>query len=361
MPDPLSILFAAVVAFVPQHDGVAAPPVDPNADPVLATVGARSLHLSDLVDEVNRQIPLNFYHRRVPAEKMAEFRRTAFDALVEKQLIHLDAVTTGLTASEAELNAEFEAALREAGDAYVRMEGAARTALFEEVRPTLTRRTLIRKSEQRLAARVPKPTAAAVRAVYDERIRADDTAFLAQKEARFFHIFVAVDPSRIRLDEAAKKQRIESALAELQQGKPFADVARAYSEDEYASAGGDLGYQQSGSFRLKAVNDEAFALQKGQTSPILRSLHGFHILYCDDVKPQVRMSFEAMQPAIEQWLHEEHLAAARARWLLDLRQQHPVVLLRPDLLAAPGDAAAPTPAAAPPGTSAPAPRGGHDK
>ena len=35
--------------------------------------------------------------------------------------------------------------------------------------------------------------------------------------------------------------------------------------------GGDIGYQKAGSFRMKSLNESAFAMKKGQTSEIIRS------------------------------------------------------------------------------------------
>ncbi|MGE3171065.1 MAG: peptidylprolyl isomerase [Planctomycetota bacterium] len=341
MPDPTTTSLLVLSALFPQD--APHPPQGPagaTPDPVIATVGDQEIRLADLIDEVNRQIPLNFYHRRVPPEQMVQFQREAFDKLVVKHLIHLDALEAGLVAADDELHAEFDAALREAGRDYTGLEAGAKAALFAEVHDALERRVLIRKNEERIAARLPQPDEARMRTLYDDRIAEDPTAFMAPKEAHFFHLFVAVDPARIRVEEAEKRAKIEAALAEVRAGKPFATVARLYSEDEFAAQGGDIGYQQAGSFRMKALGDEAFELQAGQTSAVIRSLHGFHLLHCTDVRPPVRRTFAEMRPAIEQWLRDEHLKLARGRWLAELRGKHPVRLLRPDVLEAQGEGAA---------------------
>lgn len=302
--------------------------------------------LSDLIAEVDRQIPMNFYHRRVPPDQMATFRREAFDKLVVKHLIHLDALDRGLTVGDEELRVEFEAALKEAGSEYAALAAAARQALFDEVRPGLEKRVLIRKNEERVTAGIARPNDAMMQSLYDERIAADPTAFMAPREAHYFQIFVAVDPSRIRQEEESKRAKIDAAMAELRDGKPFATVARIYSEDEFAEKGGDLGMQQIGSFRMQAIGDAAKALGVGETSEVIRSLHGFHILRCTEEKPPARHSFADMRAAIEQWLLEEHLKVARARWLAELRGKHAVVLLRGELIEGSGDGAAtktPTP------------------
>ena len=338
----VACVFALLAVVRAQHPPVSVPPgpATPSADPCIATVGDRQVLLSDLIAEVGRQIPLNFYHRRVPPDQMATFRREAFDKLVVKHLVYLDALARGLTAGDEELRVEFEAALREAGSEYAALAAAAREALFDEVRPSLERRVLIRKNEERLAKGIARPADAMLQSLYDDRIAADPTAFMAPREAHYFQIFVGVDPSRIRHEEESKRAKIYAAMAELRAGKPFGTVARIYSEDEFAEKGGDLGMQQVGSFRMQALGDAAKALGVGETTEVIRSLHGFHILRCTEEKPPARQSFADMRAAIEQWLHEEHLKLARARWLAELRSKHAVVLLRGDLIEPSSDGAA---------------------
>lgn len=327
-----------LAAALPHHQDPGRPPAEtPTADPVIATVRDREIRLSELIEEVDRLIPLNFYHRRVPPDRLAEFQRDAFDRLLVKHLIHMDALESGITASDEEVRAEFESALREAGGAYATLEAGPKEQLFQEVRAALVRRTLIRKNEDQLAAGVPRLEAKQVRSIYDERIAADESAFMAPKEARFLHVFVAVDPSRIAQDEDVKKAKIEAALAEIRQGQPFASIARIYSEDEYAAAGGDIGFQQAGSFRMKSLNEHAFEMNVGETSEVIRSLHGFHLLHCAEIKPPTRHPFEVMRPEIESWLRSEHLSLARGRWLAALRAKYPVQMLRPELLEAQAD------------------------
>lgn len=344
----IACLVALLAVVRAQHPPVPVPsaPATPSTDPCIATVGDREVLLSDLIAEVDRQIPLNFYHRRLPTDQMATFRREAFDKLVVKHLIHLDALDRGLAVGDEELRVEFEAALKEAGSEYAALAAAAREALFDEVRPGLEKRVLIRKNEERVTAAIARPTDAMMQSLYDERIAADPTAFMAPREAHYFQIFVGVDPSRIRHEEESKRAKIDAAMAELVAGKPFGTVARIYSEDEFAEKGGDLGMQQVGSFRMQAIGDAAKALGVGETSEVIRSLHGFHILRCTEEKPPARHSFADMRAAIEQWLLEEHLKVARARWLAELRGKHAVVLVRGDLIEGSGDGAAtktPTP------------------
>lgn len=76
-------------------------------------------------------------------------------------------------------------------------------------------------------------------------------------------------------DEA--KTQIESIKDELDQGADFADLARAHSDCGSAPAGGELGAFGRGQM-VKAFEDAAFDLGVGQTSGVVETAFGYHII-----------------------------------------------------------------------------------
>lgn len=81
---------------------------------------------------------------------------------------------------------------------------------------------------------------------------------------------------------AEKKKKAESALAELNAGKDFRDVALAYSEDPNAAGtGGERGMIGRGLLPPE-VEEAAFALKPGETSGIVKSALGYHVLRVTD-------------------------------------------------------------------------------
>jgi len=70
----------------------------------------------------------------------------------------------------------------------------------------------------------------------------------------------------------------DQALAELHAGRPFADVANKFSDGPFGSRGGDLGWFQKGQM-VPQFDEVAFALTKGETSAVVESPHGFHIIH----------------------------------------------------------------------------------
>jgi peptidyl-prolyl cis-trans isomerase NIMA-interacting 1 len=70
----------------------------------------------------------------------------------------------------------------------------------------------------------------------------------------------------------------EQALAELNAGRAFPEVANKFSDGPFGSRGGNLGWFQKGQM-VPQFDEVAFALQVGETSAIVESPHGFHIIH----------------------------------------------------------------------------------
>ncbi|NLR76522.1 peptidylprolyl isomerase [Leeia aquatica] len=96
-----------------------------------------------------------------------------------------------------------------------------------------------------------------------------------------------------------REQRAQAALAELKAGKPFAEVAAAYSNAGNAMQGGQLGWRPGN--RLPDIYVEvASKLDKGQLSTLVKTANGFHIIQLLDK----RQSNDAL--VVEQ-VHARHI------------------------------------------------------
>lgn len=108
----------------------------------------------------------------------------------------------------------------------------------------------------------------------------------------------------------AAQLEAEQVLRELGEGAEFEVLARRFSDDEGTREhGGDLGWFRAGRM-VPEFERAAFALRPGQTSGIVESDFGFHIIRVDRVRGPER---QARHILIRPELNEADVAAARAR------------------------------------------------
>jgi parvulin-like peptidyl-prolyl isomerase len=73
------------------------------------------------------------------------------------------------------------------------------------------------------------------------------------------------------------EREAQEVMARLQQGEKFANVAKDVSLCPSKKRGGDLGTFSRGQM-VKEFEAAAFALQKGQLSPIVKTKYGYHLI-----------------------------------------------------------------------------------
>lgn len=79
------------------------------------------------------------------------------------------------------------------------------------------------------------------------------------------------------------KAKAEEVLAKVKAGEDFAALAKQYSQDTTASAGGDLGFFAKGKM-VPEFETAAFALKEGEVSGIVKTVYGYHIIKVTEVK-----------------------------------------------------------------------------
>jgi peptidyl-prolyl cis-trans isomerase D len=137
-----------------------------------------------------------------------------------------------------------------------------------------------------------------------------NTEFQQQEQVGARHILKKVARDATEEQKAAVRAAIEAVKARLDAGASFEETAKAESEDPGSAAkGGDLGLFPRGRM-VPQFDAVAFSLEAGQTSDIVESDFGFHIIQVyekkaagiqpyDEVKDSVKKTL-ANQKAIDQ-------------------------------------------------------------
>ena len=126
-----------------------------------------------------------------------------------------------------------------------------------------------------------------------------------KEERRASHILIAAPKDAPAAERTAAKARAEELLAAVRQNPAsFADLARKHSKDGSAAKGGDLEFLARGA-TVKPFEDALFALKKGETSGVVETDFGYHIVRLTDIKAPRQRTYEEMRPELEAQLKQQ--------------------------------------------------------
>lgn len=124
------------------------------------------------------------------------------------------------------------------------------------------------------------------------------------------------DPAAV----AARREMAQEILAKLETGRPFAEMAKAYSEQPQAATGGDWGW-----IDRKSISDEfaaiAFKLNAGEHSDIIETRDGFYILFVEDIKRARTLTLAEAREQIERILEQEERSRLQRQLVEKLRRK----------------------------------------
>jgi peptidyl-prolyl cis-trans isomerase D len=115
-----------------------------------------------------------------------------------------------------------------------------------------------------------------------------------QRHAR--HILFRVEEGASEAIKAEKKKKAEEVLAKTQaKDSDFAALAKEYSDDtSNKEQGGDLGFFPAGRM-VPAFDAAVFAMKAGETSGLVETDFGYHLIKLEEVRPEVVRSFEQVK------------------------------------------------------------------
>ncbi len=275
-----------------------------NVQPV-AVVNGEVISAVDLSSEVDAVLDQQFPQDPTGKERekqRPEISQLVLDSMVERRLIMQAARSRGVVATDAEIDAQvkeikgnfpseqdFTNALKQ--------RGLTMVSLRDRLRENLTIRKLI-------------PLVATV-TITD----ADVETYFRTHQKEFDR------PEQVHARHILLQSDVEAkfVLAKLQRGERFDALARQYSQDPGSKEqGGDLGFLSRGA-TVPEFEQVAFTLRAGQTSGVVKSQFGYHIIQVvehragqpakldDGVRKQIRAQLLSKQQetAFADWLKQQ--------------------------------------------------------
>ena len=124
----------------------------------------------------------------------------------------------------------------------------------------------------------------------------------------------------VETEEEAKAIR-----AQIDQGADFEELARKKSLDYTGRRGGDIGFFQKGQL-IPDFENVAFAMKKGEISPVFKTQFGYHILKLTDRAESAQRDFKSVRTLLEKQLLVEKRSKAYKEFVSKLKGNRKVEL-----------------------------------
>ncbi len=125
------------------------------------------------------------------------------------------------------------------------------------------------------------------------------------------HILIGVRQDASAQDDQQAKAKADSLLQQLKGGADFAELASKNSNDASAARGGDLGTFTQG-MMVPEFEKASFALEVGQTSEVVKTMFGYHIIKCEWKGEAIQQAYFEVREKIRETLGQEDDALGSA-------------------------------------------------
>ena len=319
-PTPTPAEEPAMAAGHAPAGGTAAPGAAPAGSPgpafdvaklpaVVARVDGNAITREDVLQRAQAMREQMAQMGAPPPPASEEFYRAMVDQLIGSRLLLAEAKKRGLMPAPGEVEAGLDR-LKSRNPQELARQMAARGITEKALLADMTQSLAIQKLIDAEVKPEVKVSDAEARRFYEQ----NPERMKRPAQLRVRHILVSVPQGAAAPQRQAARQKAESLLASIKAGGDFAAIARESSDDNGSrNEGGLLPWFSRGEM-VPPFEKAALALKTGETSGVVETSFGFHVLRLEDQRPAAAIPFEEAKPQIEQYL-----ARQQARELLDRR------------------------------------------
>jgi peptidyl-prolyl cis-trans isomerase C len=259
----------------------------------------------------------------VPPDRRDEIFRGVLDQLVTMHLLVQDSVAHKISVPEADVDARLgEIQQQFPSQAEFEKVLASRSLTTEQLRNEIRRElTLARLIEIEVAPQV-RVQEGDIKAFYDQ----NPEQFQQAESVRASHILIGLAPGATDAQKGEARAKADSILAQVTAGGDFAALAREHSEDGSASQGGDLNFFTRGQM-VPPFEAAAFALQPGQTSGVVETQFGLHIIRLTERRPAQTVPLAAVSQKIGEYLAQQQQGQKMAAYIDTLKARSKIEIL----------------------------------
>ncbi len=312
------------------------PPPAPNAifPAVVARVNGKPILGRDLEQRVRAELANigNPAWKDLRDDYRNQLTSQLLSQLVGDELLYQKAVSSGVTATSAEIQTEFDKVAKTyPNDAELNsmlvQRGMDRKALSRELGRSLVLQKYIQENISKKLVVTP--------AEVSEYYAGHPDEFKHPDLVRTSHILISIPNGATDDQQQRARQLAESLLDRARKGEDFAKLAKEYSTDASASQGGDLGLTESGELAPE-YEDAVGKLKVGEISGLVKTQFGYHIIKLTDRKKAGSATLEEVRGQLTDFLKNQKEDAEVAKLVKTLGSQAKIEILLPGGAPSPG-------------------------
>jgi peptidyl-prolyl cis-trans isomerase C len=295
-----------------------APEASSLGEGVAAKVNQTKIMKTQVTEAVNAALGQNPQLKSMVSDdaKMADFKHTVLEKLIETELLYQEGLKLKIDDLNEQVDKEMAAIKKSFPD-----EDGFKKALAQQNMTEADLRGKVEKGvriQTLLNEKVKKGITISdedVQKFYDS----NKDKMTQPESVKASHILIRVAKDATPDQVAAARKKVDALLARAKKGEDFNKLAKENSEDPSAKTnGGDLGYFTQGQM-VPEFEKAAFALKVGEISDVVRSPYGFHIIKCEDKKPERLIPLDEARENITKYLETTKFQAQLKKYIESLK------------------------------------------
>jgi peptidyl-prolyl cis-trans isomerase C len=269
---------------------------NPGPDAVIATVNGAPVR-SRQVDAAFRMYrrALRARGQTLTPEDEKNLKVTSFRAVITDELLTQAALKAGIKVSPADVDKALAQAKARMGTPQEWEQFMKESNISAADLRVQAERNLVNDAYRKQLTASKPVTEAQARAFYDQ----NQETFKVPESVHALLILLPVIEREGAPSKTEAKRLADEARGKAAAGEDFASLARQYSQDASAQAGGDVGWVPRGV--LVAASEQAvFGLKNGEISPVLETPKGYMVFKVLERKPESIAKFDEVKQALLQ-------------------------------------------------------------
>lgn len=273
--------------------------------------------------EVRRAKKVLLRGQTLPADQEEALDKQAVEQLISAELLYQAAAKLEIADLDKQVDAKVTQGKARFKDEQDFTNAIKNLEMDEKDLREYTRRDLLisRFVETSFVAKTSVPEAE-IRTFFDK----NPDKFKRDETVKASHILIGTDSTASADDRKKAREKAEKLRKELAGGADFAALAKGNSTCPSSQQGGDLGFFGKGQM-VPSFEKAAFALKPGETSDIVETQFGYHIIKLTEKKPAVTAEYTEVKARIEEFLKGQKVNEEVQKYLAEVRKTAKIEIL----------------------------------